>query len=217
MKKFMVFIWTILLFGLVSNAAIDLKKGGERYLLKGNVPVRISVETGWQRDGLIPIQIDIQGLNISLWMDGEGRVFDDARFESAGEVKNRAIRQELFHLDKNNGQLQAGGQTLSGQVYEQNGLRTRLRLDNLSLVLELDIPKGLAALDLAGIVIPVRVRLGKEAGGVQELEIGERGHRGEGRLLLDARQGRLFFEDNHTHPAADNRPSAKMCWAEIQK
>lgn len=123
----------------------------------------------------------------------------------------------MFRLDKASGQLQAGGQTLNGQVYEQNALRTRLRLNNLALALQLDIQKGRAALDLAGIIIPVRVRLGKEAGNMRELEIGERGHRGGGRLMLDASQGRLFFEEIQARPAAGNQQSDKMCWAEIKK
>jgi hypothetical protein len=57
MKKFMAVVWAILLFGFVANAAIDAKKGEERFLLTRNTPVRISVETDWQRDGLVPVRI----------------------------------------------------------------------------------------------------------------------------------------------------------------
>ena len=217
MKKFMAVVWAILLFGLVTNAAIDSKKGEDRFLLTRNAPVRISVETGWQRDGLIPVRIDIPGLHLDLWMDGEGRVFDDARLESGKTGKIPASRQGLFSLDKTSGQLQAGGQTLSGQVYEQNPLRTRLRLNNLALALQLDIQKGRAALDLNGIIIPARMRLGQEVDGMRELEIGELGEGGEGRLFLDAGQGRLFFEDGRTRPAVKNQQTNRLCWAEKQK
>jgi hypothetical protein len=135
MKKIMAVVWAILFFGFAVNAAIDAKKGGDRFILTRNAPVCIFVETGWQRDGLIPLRIDIQ--------------------------------------------------------------------------------KGYTALDLAGIVIPLRVSLGKETSDEREMEIGKRGHRDEGRLLLGARQGRLFFEDKQARSATDNRQSDRICWAEI--
>lgn len=71
MKKIMVVVWAILLFALVTNAAIDSKKGEDRFLLTRNPPVSISVETGWQRNGLVPVRIDMQGLHLELWMDGK--------------------------------------------------------------------------------------------------------------------------------------------------
>ena len=57
MKKFRAVVWTILLFGFITSAAIYSKKGEDRFLLTRNAPVRISVETSWQRDGLIPVRI----------------------------------------------------------------------------------------------------------------------------------------------------------------
>jgi len=45
MKKFMVFIWAILLFGLVSNAAIEAKKGEDRFILARNTPVLTNAAT----------------------------------------------------------------------------------------------------------------------------------------------------------------------------
>ncbi len=217
MKSNIVSAWVIMLFSMASNAAIDLKNGDGRYILKGNAPVRLSVETGWKREGLTPVRVDIQGLNLLLGMDGEGRVFDNVRLQfGRGKIKT-VVRRELFRLNKTSGQLIAGEKVLTGRVDEQNALRTRLRFDNLMLAIHLDMQKGQAALDLDGIVILIRMRLGIEADDGRELMIGERGHRGEGRFLLNARQGRLYYEDNRILPAVDDRQSDEACWAERQK
>jgi len=217
MKKITVVVCTILSFNLLIHAVLDSEKNDERYLLTGNASVRIAVETGWQRHGLTPVRIDIHGLCLDLFMDGEGRVFDEDLMEAGMVEKIRSIRPGLFSLDKSKGLLQANDQTLSGQIYEQNALRTRLRLDKLALALRLDIPKGRAALEMNGIIIPVRMSLGKKDGGLQEISIGKMNQRGEGRLFLDAVQGRLFFENNHARPAAGKQQNRRVCWAEKQK
>lgn len=217
MKKIIVTLWTIMSFNISANAAIDQKNGEGRYVLKGGASVSISVETGWQRNGLIPVLVDFQGLNLSLWMDSEGRVFYNPRLGSGKIKMKKALRRELFRLDMVSGQLQAGDRILTGRVYEQNALRTRLRLDNLILAIQLDIQKGQAALDLDGIIITVRLRLGKEADDVRELKIGEQRYGGEKRLFLDERQGCLFYEESRVRPAMYTRQSKKACWAESQK
>lgn len=109
------------------------------------------------------------------------------------------------------GQMQTTTQTLIGEIYEQNPLRTRLRFSGLAAALDLDVPGGRAALDLNGLIIPVRLHLGPNADGVQELEIGELGNRGEGHLFLDARQGRLLWGDNH--PGRVKEQTGRVCWA----
>jgi len=215
LRRALVFI-PVFLWGVVSSfSAPDSAKVGERYLLKGNMPVHISVETGWKRQGLTPVQLDIQGLNLTLWMDREGRVFDEAMSASQGAEKTAFREQALFRLDMMRGQMQTATQTLIGEIYEQNPLRTRLRFSGLAAALDLDVPGGGAALDLNGLLIPVRLHLGPNADGVQELEIGDLGNRGEGRLFLDARQGRLFREDNR--PGRVKEQMGRVCWAEKQK
>ncbi len=87
-----------------------------------------------------------------------------------------------------------------------------MRFSGLNAALDLDIPGGRASLDLNGVIIPVRFHLRPEADGVKELEIGFRGNRGEGRLLLDARQGQLLWEDNHARRVKGQ--TVRVCWAE---
>jgi hypothetical protein len=203
------FLWAV----VSSYSAPDPAKVGERYLLKGNTAVHISVETGWKRQGLTPVQLDIEGLNLTLWMDAEGRVFDEAMPASLGVEKTRG--QALFRLDIMSGQIQAANQTLIGEIYEQDPLRTRLRINGLNAALDLDVPGGRAALELNGLLIPLRLHVRPDAAGVQELEIGELGNRGEGRLYLDARQGRLLWEDSR--PGGVKGQTDRVCWAEKQK
>jgi hypothetical protein len=217
MKKFAAMVWAVLFFNLLINAGPDAKKNGERYLLTGNASVRISIETGWQRHGLTPVRIDFHGLRMDLFMDSEGRVFDEAMVEAGMVEKTRAIRPGLFSIDKSKGLLRAGSQTLSAEIDEQNALRTRLRLNKLALVLRLDIPKNRAALEMNGIVIPVRMSLGRKDGGLQEINLGAMNQRNEGRLFLDAGQGRLFYENDHARPAAGKLQNRRLCWAEKQK
>ena len=190
-------------------------KVGERYLLNGNIFVHISVETGWKRQGLTPVQLDIQGLNFTLWMDGEGRVLGEAISATRGAEKSQLPDRALFRLDTMRGLMQNTTQTLTGEIYEQNSLRTRLRFNGLNAALDLDVPGGRASLDLNGLIIPVRVHLGPNADGVQELEIGGLGNRGEGHLYLGARQGRLLWEDNR--PGRVKERTGRVCWAEKQK
>lgn len=198
-----------------SISALDTAKGGERYLLKGNTAVHISVEAGWKRQGLTPVQLDVQGLNLTLWMDAEGRVFDEAMSASLGAEKTAIRDQALFRLDIMRGQMQTATQTLTGEIYEQNLLRTRLRFSGLNAALDLDVQGCRAALDLKGLLIPVRLHLGLNADGAQELEIGELGNRGVAHLFLDARQGRLLCEDNR--PGGVKEKTGRVCWAEKQK
>ena len=216
MKAIITFLFLFLFFGVDSKALTDAKTVAERYLLKGNTAVRISVETGWKRDDRVPVQLDIQGLSLTLWMDGEGRVFNDSLRRYEKEKGKRARRQELFRIDRTSGQIQRGSHTLNGRIYEQNPLRTRLRFDNLLLALELDIQRDRATLDLNGIVIPARLHLEEESGGVRELVIGERENQGQGNLLLDAQRGQLLWQD-HFRLALPQKEKNRACWAEKQK
>jgi len=216
MKAIIFLVFLFLFFCAEANALTDAKTGAERYLLKGNTAVRISLETGRTRDNMTPVQLDIQGLSLALWMDGEGRIFDDSPLGYGKDRGKRAVLQELFRIDKASGQIQKAGHTLNGRVYERNPVRTRLRLDDLPLALELDIRKGRAILDLDGIAIPARLHLEQESGGVRELEIGERRNRGEGNLLLDARHGRLLWQDDRTKPGLEKQRNDRARWAEKQ-
>ncbi len=215
MHRALVFVAVFILGVVASFSTPDSAQVGERYLLKGNSPVYISLETGWKRQGLTPVQLDIQGLSLTLWMDEEGRVFDEAMSVSRGVGKTAFQGQALFRLDILLGQMQTASQTLTGEIYEQNPLRTRLRFNGLAVALDLDIPGGRAALNLNGLIIPVRLSLGPKADGVQELELGEMGNRGEGRIFLDSRQGRLLCEDNR--PGGGKEQTGRLCWAEKLK
>lgn len=209
-------IVAVFLWGVVSSfSAPDLAKAGERYLLRGNTRVHLSVETGWKRQGLTPVQVDIQGLSLTLWMDGEGRVFEEPMSASRGADKTAFRDQALFHLNSLSGQIQSATQTLAGEVYEQNPLRTRLRFSGLNAALDLDVPSGRATLNLNGLTIPVRLRLGPKAAGVQVLEMVEMGHLGNGRLYLDSGQGRLLWSDNRS--TRMNERMGQVVWAEKQK
>ncbi len=197
MKIPRILAWAILLLSYAAYAAMDSNRGEDRYALTISSPVLISVDSGWQRDGLIPVRIDVTGLLIDLWMDGEGRVLDDGRLESGAG--------ELFRLDTSSGRLQAGGRTLNGRVYERNALRTRLSFSIPATALLIDIERRRSSLDLGGIIIPARVHVGQDVSGMRELEIGSTGDGAHGRLLLDSGRGRLYFE---------RQRAGRLYWAE---
>jgi hypothetical protein len=217
MKKIVISAWAFFLIIPAIHAASDSKRGEDRYILTRNAPVLVSVDYGWQKDGLTPVRIDIPGLHLDFWMDAESRVFDDALRGSRKNQQIQALGHELFRLDTANGRLEAGGKILNGRIYERNALRIRLRLSNPAMALLLDIKKDRSALDLDGIIVPARVRAGKETSGLRELEIGSRGDRGEGRLFWDAGQGRLFYEAGNGLTDPEKPQAGRVCWAEKQR
>jgi hypothetical protein len=202
---------------MVPGITAQTSPGTERFLLKGNTPIQISIESGWKRDGLTPVILDISGVSLSLYMDTEGRIGDEMMFEPSRNGKTALRGTELFRLDAESGELRNSDRTLSGEVYERNNLRTRLRLNAPAAALDLNIALHRATLDLNGFKIPVRVHFGPEAGGVRKLDIGDPGNHGETRLYLDIKQGRILLESFRSHRLKMTGAAGLECWAEKVK
>jgi hypothetical protein len=202
---------------MVPGVTAQTGPGTERFLLKGNSPIRVYIESGWKRDGLTPLILDISGVSLSLFMDAEGRVGDEMIFESSRDGKTSLRGTELFRLDVENGKLQSGDRTLSGEVYELNNLRTRLRLNAPAAALDLNVVLHRATLELNGFKIPIRVHLAPEVDGVRKLDIGNSGNHGDSRLFLDVKQGRLLSESSRPNRLNMMDAAGRECWAEKQK
>lgn len=193
-------LFIVALSAFIFVSVLDSAKGGEKFLLKGNAPVLLSLETGDTAKGWTPARLDVQGLVFTFWMDESGRVFEERGGESL-----------LFRLDIGRGQMRNAARILTGEFLEQNSERTRLRFYRLNAALILGIPEGRAALNLKGLVIPVSVLFGPEADGVRELGIGDRRADGQPHLYLDTRKKQLFWES----PGYAGRESkrARVSWA----
>ena len=212
MKKILVFLLVILVYCVSLQANLSEQQETERFLLSGHGDIRISVNTGWQYDGLIPVRIDINGVYLELCMDKDGRVFEGDWLElSPGGSR------ELFHLDPENGRLKTKSVVIEGDVYESNDLRKRLRLRGLEVAISLDIDRKRAIIELGGIVIPVHMRLGKEVNGLRELQIGDIATRQDGKLFLDVGRGELLLEENHAQLDTRGDKTGMIRWAEKQR
>jgi hypothetical protein len=165
---------------------------------------------------LTPVLVDISGVSLSLVMDADGRVGEEMMMEAARDGKAAFRGREMFRLDRESGQMKNADRMLSGQVYEKNNLRTRMRLVGLSAAIDLDVAGRRAFIDLNGIIIPVRIQVGPEVNGLQKLDIGDPGNRGEGLLFLDAKQGRVLFESRRAG-GRTGVETDRMSWAERAK
>jgi hypothetical protein len=176
-----------------------------RYVLQGPARIMISVEKGWQRDGIVPVCVMVNGIESTLFMTPDGRVNVDR--------SNHLTTRSLFQLDATKGALTAGAWQRSGEIYEQNELRTRMHLnvENVELLLSADGKQ--AALSLAGLEIPLHSRLVKQPDDSEELCLGDHPMRGFERLLLDRASGTIVRETTLPGSASDQTRSTCACWA----
>ena len=181
-------------------AVMDSAREEDRFLLKEDGPVILSLETGASRENWTPVSLDLQGLQFTFWMDAEGRVFPKKARESL-----------LFRLDMAFGRMRNPARNLAGICIERNSWRTRLMFNDLNAALILDVEDGRAALDLRGLVIPVPVLFGPEADGVRVLRIGDERASGQASLCLDLRKKQLFWDAPDSVGRDDE--SKRIYWA----
>jgi len=122
------------------------------YLHSGS-NLRISIETSRAREGWTPVTVSLAGTDVSLRMDGQGRVFPGWVARAGG----RGI--PLFIIDIGGGIIQLEAQSHAILVYEQNAVRTRFMLAErvIELPLSLDGQGGGGALRFGGLEIPARI------------------------------------------------------------
>lgn len=163
----------------------------ERFEFQRAPEIRVSVDSGWQRDGRTPVQVSLPGFYLELSMDERGRVFREDSTRS---------QQVLFVLNPASGEMRAGETVRTGRVMERNALRTRLRFPATATAILLDMKSGHARLDLGGIAIPLLLRTKTNAAGERELRIGLGNAPERGRWLLDPQEGSLSLQPEN--PAA---------------
>lgn len=98
------------------------------FVLQEDFTMRVSIESGWERGGRIPVVLSFGDLEVSLWMKG-GNLATAAAVETGiSEMLSGDINLPLF-------------------VYEQNPVRTRMRLsdENMPIILKLNRQKKQAA------------------------------------------------------------------------
>lgn len=180
-----------------------------RYAMQGPARIVVSVEKGWQRDGVVPVCVMVNGIESTLFMTPDGRVST----ERPSPSQDHHAFGALFQLNATNGTLVSGTWHSSGEIYEQNELRTRIRLnvENVELLLSADGSR--ATINLAGLEIPLRARLIKQADGSEELSLGERPMHGFERLLLDRATGTIVRETALPVSANGQTQRTRNCWA----
>jgi hypothetical protein len=127
-------------------------RSGWVYLQSGS-NLRISIETGHAREGWTPVTVSLAGTDVSLRIDGQGRVFPGWVARAGG----RGI--PLFIIDIGAGIIQLGAQSHAILVYEQNAVRTRFKLAErvIELPLSLDVQGAGGVLRFGGLEIPARI------------------------------------------------------------
>lgn len=216
MKKANILLTAVVLMLMVPCVTAQTKSTTERFLLRGNTPIQVSVETGWARDGLTPVILDIDGVSLSLYMDAEGRVGDEMMFDISPDGKSALRGIEYFRLNVEEAKLVNRDRALAGQAYERNKLRTRFRL-NVPAALELNVTGHRATLDLGDFEIPVRAHCGPETNGIRKVDLGEPGNRGDVQLFLDVKQGRLMAASSRPGRLRMKDAAGGECWAEKPK
>ena len=129
-----IFLISLLLIGFVSSPLFPGVGAGETwngnpenftglFVLQGNTNLRVSIETGWERDGRIPVVVAFGGLNVYLRVN-------------AGDLdQNTGIETRVS-------ELLVDDMNLDFITYEQNPLRTRMKLSDNSRPIQLKIDRN---------------------------------------------------------------------------
>jgi hypothetical protein len=192
--KMKILIALLLLPGLLMLQGNLSAAEKDSYQLRSPVSVTISVEPGWQQDGLIPVQFEMDGLELTFWMTDTGLVYEEQADVSQKDHEDPTMRHALFLIDMGNGNLRSGNRSIDGRVYERNLLRTRIRYDNILAGIQIDIEKNKALLNVNSVVIPVRLHAGQEQSGTREMQIGQQSVPRHSSLILSESRGLLFLK-----------------------
>jgi hypothetical protein len=122
------------------------------YLQNGS-GVRVSIETYRAKEGWTPVIVSVAGAEVSAAMDAKGRVFRNG----ADARDGRGL--PLFTIELEKGRILIGRESHATNVYEQNAVRTRLRLVEGAILmpLQLDARGAGGTLRFGGLGIPVTV------------------------------------------------------------
>jgi len=123
---------------LVSGLLLSLSTVNSGILESFTVPcssIRLSVENYKKEGGRTPVFLSLGELELSLWLDKEGWV-------SERKEDNPHLLPPLFIIDFNTRQIRFAGEYFPFFIYEQNRVRTRLRLieKEIPVYLELSRP-----------------------------------------------------------------------------
>lgn len=185
-KGFLLVIFAVFFIWVPLFPGGDSHDSTEAFWLQGNVPVRVSIDKGWERNGWIPVVLSVGNLELYF------------RMNKAGEVVGTA-----WQVDPETGEIWVGGTHLTFAIYQQNPARTRMRLidDGLPLLLEIDWQKQEAVLYIGNsrwkvAHIPVR-REEASPGGLYRLTFGGRAVYTHKRLVLEP-SGTIYGDVDQT-------------------
>ncbi|MCP5047984.1 MAG: hypothetical protein GY940_12480 [bacterium] len=157
------------------------------FLIRAAPSIRVSIEQGWEKNGWIPVVLAVGNLELYFRMNKEGEVTG---------VTN--VTGKRWRVDPDNAGIRVGGANLPFTIYEQNPLRTRMRLtDNAEpVLLAIDREKKQAVFYIGSSgwrVENIRVSLGKAGpGGLYKLTFGGGAVHTHGKLFLEPAAGNIY-------------------------
>ncbi len=121
-KRLLVLILIVTGLALALQAADKPATQRELVYLQNGSDLRISIETGRAKEGWAPVAISVAGAQITAAMDEKGRVVQS---RAKGSDK-RGLALFTIELEKN--RILLGRESHAIVIYEQNLVRTRIRL-----------------------------------------------------------------------------------------
>jgi hypothetical protein len=178
----------VLVFPLAMQAEDRGATQSDWVYLQSGSNLRISIEASHYNRGWTPVSVSLAGTEVSLLMDGRGRVFK----ERGAGIGGRGV--PLFIIDIDGGVIQLTGQSHAIRVFEQNAVRTRFTLieNAIELPLRMDGQGKGGVLNFGRLKIPARVSVSNHAFGNQpdlpdnfaEPIIAGKGHSAEAQLSV---------------------------------
>jgi hypothetical protein len=150
-KRFLFVVVLALAFALPAAAGGGTQR--DLLYLQNGSGVRVSIETYRAKEGWTPVIVSVAGAEVSAAMDAKGRVFRNG----ADARDGRGL--PLFTIELEKGRILIGRESHATNVYEQNAVRTRLRLVEgaILLPLQLDARGAGGTLRFGGLGIPATV------------------------------------------------------------
>lgn len=148
-------VLALVTFGLVLalQAADKRTTQGDWVYMQNGSGVRISIETYRAKEGWTPVIVSVAGAEVSAMMDSKGRVVQ----AWAKGLDKRGLTLFTIELDK--GRVAFGNEAHAVRVYEQNNVRTRLRIAEsvVQLPVRMDQTGKDGKLRFGGLEIPAQV------------------------------------------------------------
>ena len=162
-------IFVVLVFGLVAPHLVSLE-ATEIFTFSGKNTLHLNIETHKAtEDGWTPVVLYLKDLEISLWMDADGRVAElrDPEFHS---------NNSIFQIDTINGNFLLGEKRFPLIARSKTAIRTRLKLldADLPFAIRIDNKNNKASLLIGDIslgFIRIRAEFIEAQPGAKELRI----------------------------------------------